>query len=115
MRLRDPAVPRRFTGRKAAIRLPCGSSIPLKDETYKSPRRQGTMPKRILVLPGDTLRYQDKEVSTEVLGAVLNTKARLLWAFIENDNGDVQAVAYDESHVLWLAREDLHREQDVEV
>lgn len=70
---------------------------------------------RVVLRPGDTLIYRGKALDREVLDAVLSTNQRLLWAFVRNASGDIQACPYDESRVVWLEESDVQQPEDVEV
>jgi hypothetical protein len=59
--------------------------------------------------------YKGMELSAEFLEAVLDTKKRLLWAFITDSNGDVQACPYTEHECIWLLDEDVVMPNEVEL
>jgi hypothetical protein len=61
---------------------------------------------RITAWKDDTLVVGDCTIDVEVLQTILNTDARLLWAFVAKD-GKVQPVAYSEEQVIWLEPSDL--------
>lgn len=63
----------------------------------------------------DVLVYKGKEIDKNILEAIVDTKKRLLWAFVEGAEGDVRAVPYSEEQVIWMSEEDVVREQDVEL
>ncbi len=63
----------------------------------------------------DLLVYKGTEIGREVLDAVVDTNKRLLWAFVRGGGGEVRAVPYSESHVVWLAEDDVPRPEDVEI
>lgn len=71
--------------------------------------------RRVELGPKDVLVYKGKEIDKDILEAILDTKKRLLWAFVEGADGDIRAVPYSEEHVIWMSEEDVVREQDVEL
>lgn len=71
--------------------------------------------RRIELSAQDILVYEGKEVDWDILKAIFDTDRRLLWAFITNAYGDLQAVPYTEQEVIWMAESDVLREQDVEI
>ncbi len=71
--------------------------------------------KRIVFEAENTIVYKGMEIEASVLDSILDTNKRLLWAFVLGVNGDVRAVPYDESHVIWMAEKDVLKEQDVEI
>ncbi len=60
----------------------------------------------------DFIILNNYKIGVDVLHALINPDARLLWAFIKKDDR-IQAVAYDEAHCIWLEPSDL--EHPVEV
>lgn len=70
---------------------------------------------RVNLESSDTLVYQGMEIDHNVLDAIVDTNRRLLWAFVKGECGDVRAVPYDESHVIWMSEADILSEQDVEI
>lgn len=70
---------------------------------------------RIVLRSSDTLIYRGKALDKEVLDAVLSTNQRLLWAFVRNGDGDIQACPYDESRVVWLEESDIQQPNEVEI
>jgi hypothetical protein len=72
-------------------------------------RRPKFMGRYVTVRRGDTVVVAGHELDVTVLEQIVNPDPRVLWAFVRNDAGDVQPVAYDETRVIWLADEDLVR------
>ena len=67
---------------------------------------------------GDVLVYRGMEVDRGVLDAIVGAagkKKRLLWAFVKNDVGDIQAIAYSENECIWLLEEDIIQPDEVEL
>jgi hypothetical protein len=64
--------------------------------------------RRITVRTADTIIIGEYEVEASVLQQMLDPRNRVLWAFVKRP-GRVQAVAYDETRVVWLTDEDLVR------
>ena len=64
---------------------------------------------RIKVGPNDVLLLGGYEITLDVLSAVINPDARLLWAFIRSEKNPhlIQPVAYDEKRVVWIEESDL--------
>jgi len=62
----------------------------------------------LIIRSNDTLVFKGYEIDASVMEAIVNTDARLLWAFIKKGN-DIAPVAYSEDRVIWLADEDLVR------
>jgi hypothetical protein len=67
--------------------------------------------RRIKVSPGDVLLINGYEVDASILVEMVAPEKRLLWAFVRNNEVEIQPVPYDESRVLWLAEEDLVRSE----
>lgn len=67
------------------------------------------MGRQHIVRRGDTIVVGGNELDAAVLEQLVNPDKRMLWAFVRNDSGDVQPVAYDETRIIWLADEDLVR------
>lgn len=63
----------------------------------------------------DVLIFKGMEIDQDVLEAIVETNKRLLWAFVRGERNDIRAVPYSEDRVIWLAEEDLRKEQDVEI
>jgi hypothetical protein len=76
---------------------------------------QATKRTKIKLGFNEVLIHNGMEIDREVLDAIVNTNKRLLWAFIRNRSGDIRAVPYSESHVIWLAESDVLQERDVEI
>lgn len=75
--------------------------------------RQG---RTVLLRPDDVLVYRGKAIDREVLDAILSGKnKRLLWAFVANEAGDVQAVPYTEEECVWMQESDVTRPEEVEL
>jgi hypothetical protein len=69
------------------------------------------MPQRrrnIIVQKTDRLIVGGLEIEGETLASILNTEARVLWAFMRKD-GTIQPVAFNEEHCIWLQDSDLER------
>jgi len=71
--------------------------------------------RRVDVQKHDVLIYRGMEIDQDTLDAILSTNKRLLWAFVRGCDGNIMAVPYDESRVVWLLDSDLHQPNDVEV
>jgi len=68
-----------------------------------------TVPGRTLIIrSNDTLVFKGYEIDASIMEAIVNTDARLLWAFVKKGH-DIQPVPYDETHCVWLTDEDLVR------
>ena len=67
------------------------------------------MGRYVTVRKGDTLVVAGHELDVTVLEQIVNPEPRILWAFVRNDAGDIQPVAYDEARVIWLTEEDMVR------
>jgi len=65
--------------------------------------------RRILLRRDDVLVVNGIELDGEVLRAVVRPEARLLWAFVRAENGDVRPVCYTEDEVVWIQSSDLDR------
>lgn len=64
---------------------------------------------------GDVLVYKGKEIDLNILEAILETDKRLLWAFVQNEFGDVRAIPYSEEQVIWMSEKDITQPEDVEI
>jgi hypothetical protein len=65
--------------------------------------------RRIKVGSNDVLLVGGYELTIDILHAVINPDARILWAFIRNRRNPrlIQPVAYDETRVVWIEDSDL--------
>lgn len=64
--------------------------------------------RRIKVGPDDVMLVNGYEIAFDVLVAVTNPEARLLWAFMHGkEKKTIQPVAYDERRVIWIEDGDL--------
>jgi hypothetical protein len=52
--------------------------------------------------------FKGYAIDANILDAIVNPEARLLWAFIKKDH-DIRPVPYSEDKVIWLTDEDLVR------
>lgn len=64
--------------------------------------------RRLVIRSNDTLVFKGYEIDAEILEAIVNPSARLLWAFVKKGH-DIRPVAYSEDKVIWLTDEDLVR------
>lgn len=71
--------------------------------------------RRVELRRGDVLVYKGMELDRDVLDAVIDTNKRLLWAFVRGKDGDIRAIPYSETHVIWMAESDIVKEQEVEI
>lgn len=71
--------------------------------------------KRVSLGRGEVLVYKGVDIDRDVLDAIVDTKKRLLWAFVRGEGGVVRAVAYSEEHCIWLEESDMPREEEIEV
>jgi hypothetical protein len=71
--------------------------------------------KRIELGRDEVLVHKGLEIDRDVLDAVVDTNKRLLWAFVRGRNGDIRAVPYSESHVIWLTEDDIIKPEEVEI
>lgn len=72
------------------------------------------MPKNAIHLSVDTEReiisVGDLEIDTATLVAIADPNARVLWAFVREQNGSgIRAVPYDENEVIWLDKNGSYR------
>lgn len=63
----------------------------------------------------ELLVYKGRAIERDVLNAVIDTNKRLLWAFVSGKDGEIRAIPYSESHVIWLAEEDITKPEEVEI
>jgi hypothetical protein len=70
------------------------------------PRRRPTM--SAAPRNSSLVLHKGYEISREILDAIVSDNQRVLWAFIKRD-GQIMAVPYDESRVIWLQDSDLER------
>ncbi len=63
----------------------------------------------------EVLVHKGMLIDRNILDAIVDTNKRLLWAFVRNELGDIQAIPYTESEVIWMAESDILREKDVEI
>lgn len=73
------------------------------------------MTKRVELMRGEVLVHKGLEIDRDVLDAVVDTNKRVLWAFVRGRNGDIRAVPYSESHVIWLTEDDIIKPEEVEI
>jgi hypothetical protein len=71
-------------------------------------RRRAVAGRTLVIRNNDTLVFKGYEIDADILDAIVNPEARLLWAFIKKDH-DIRPVAYSEDKVIWLTDEDLVR------
>jgi hypothetical protein len=74
--------------------------------------------RRVELLRGDVLVHRGLEVNRDVLDAIVGAaskKKRVLWAFMKNELGDIQAVCYDETNVIWMTPDDVVQPEEVEL
>ena len=62
--------------------------------------------RRIIVRKDDELVYHGWVIDVEVLDAIIDPGARVLWAF-ERKAGRVQPTAYTEADCIWLDQKDI--------
>ena len=66
------------------------------------------MGRTIFVEPADTLVINGWEVDAVTLAEVIAPAKRVLWAFIENDTGRLQPIAFnEEKDCIWLTEHDI--------
>jgi hypothetical protein len=70
--------------------------------------------RRIELRKDDVLVVNGYELDAGALESILDPEARVLWAFVKNETGDVRPVAFNETHCIWLQDSDLVR-ADAEV
>lgn len=71
-------------------------------------RRRTVAGRTLVIRSNDTLVFKGYEIDANILDAIVNPEARLLWAFIKKGH-DIRPVAYSEDKVIWLTDEDLVR------
>lgn len=81
-------------------------------------RRSKTLPderRQVEIQAGDVIHWRGMLIDDEVLEAILSSNKRLLWAFVKSDEGDVMAVPYSETNVIWMEETDILPESEVEI
>lgn len=63
----------------------------------------------------DVISYKGWLIDTALLDAILDTKRRVLWAFVRNTEGNIQSVPYDETRCIWLSEDDIQQPNEVEI
>jgi hypothetical protein len=64
------------------------------------------MSHRIVVRRGDELLFRGWVIDADVLDAIVNPGARVLWSF-EKKAGRVQPTAFTEDDCIWLSQKDV--------
>ncbi len=65
------------------------------------------MRRRIVVRKDDVLVVNGVDLDGEILKEIVSPSKRLLWAFVKNENGDVQPIPFSEEQCVWLQDSDL--------
>jgi hypothetical protein len=67
--------------------------------------------RRVAIRTGDLLVLNGFEIDAAILSDIVNPDKRLLWAFVRGGDDTIRPVAYTEDRVIWLAEEDLVRNE----
>ena len=71
--------------------------------------------RRVELKRDEVLVHRGQEIDVDVLDAIVDTRHRLLWAFVKGAAGDIRAVSFSESQCIWMTEDDVVKPEEVEI